>query len=47
MALIEIKGQSMTEKQTKEFKSIRKIRSGDKGFKDISVTCVALVSGHS
>lgn len=33
----------MTEKQTKEFKSISKIRSCDKGFKDLFVTCVALV----
>ena len=38
--------QSMTEKQTKEFKSIRKIRSGDKGFKDLSVTCVALANAQ-
>lgn len=36
----------MTEKQTKEFKSIRKIRSGDKGFKDLSVTCVALANAQ-
>ena len=38
--------QSMTEKQTKEYKSIRKIRSGDKGFKDLSVTCVALANAQ-
>ena len=36
----------MTEKQTKEYKSIRKIRSGDKGFKDLSVTCVALANAQ-
>lgn len=36
----------MTEKQTKEFKSIRKIRSGDKGFKDLSVTCVAFANAQ-
>ena len=36
----------MAEKQTKEFKSIRKIRSGDKGFKDLSVTCVALANAQ-
>lgn len=36
----------MIEKQTKEFKSIRKIRSGDKGFKDLAVTCVALANAQ-
>ncbi|MBQ9639592.1 MAG: ATP-binding protein [Bacteroidales bacterium] len=36
----------MTEKQTKEFKSIRKIRSGDKGFMDLPVTCVALANAQ-
>jgi ATP-dependent DNA helicase RecG len=36
----------MTEKQTKEFKSIRKIRSGDKGFKDLAVTCVAFANAQ-
>lgn len=36
----------MTEKQTREFKSIRKIRSGDKGFKDLAVTCVALANAQ-
>lgn len=36
----------MTEKRTKEFKSIRKIHSGDKGFKDLSVTCVALANAQ-
>ena len=30
------------EKQTTEYKSLLKIRTGDKGFKDLSVTCVAL-----
>lgn len=37
---------NMTEKQTKEFKSIRKIRSGDKGFKDLAVTCVAFANAQ-
>lgn len=27
-----------TEKQTKEFKSIRKIRTGDKSFKELATT---------
>ncbi len=36
----------MTEKQTKEYKSIRKIRSGDKGFKDLAVTCVAFANAQ-
>lgn len=30
-----------SEKQTVEYKSLQKIRTGDKGFKDLSVTCVA------
>ena len=36
----------MTEKQTKEFKSIRKIRTGDKGFKDLAITCVAFANAQ-
>lgn len=31
---------------TKEFKSIQKIRTGDKGFKDLSVTCVAFANAQ-
>jgi len=29
-----------------EYKSIQKIRTGDKGFKDLSVTCVALANAQ-
>lgn len=32
------------ENQTIEYKSIRKIRTGDNGFRDLSVTCVALAN---
>lgn len=35
-----------TEKQTKEFKSIRKIRTGDKGFKELAITCVAFANAQ-
>jgi len=35
-----------TEKQTKEFKSVRKIRTGDKGFKELAVTCVAFANAQ-
>ena len=35
-----------SEKQTTEYKSIQKIRTGDKGFKDLSVTCVALANAQ-
>lgn len=34
----------MMENQTIEYKSIRKIRTGDNGFRDLSVTCVALAN---
>lgn len=34
------------EKQTTEYKSLLKIRIGDKGFKDLSVTCVALANAQ-
>lgn len=34
------------EKQTTEYKSPLKIRTGDKGFKDLSVTCVALANAQ-
>jgi len=36
----------MSESQNIEYKSIQKIRSGDKGFKDLSVTCVALANAQ-
>ena len=36
----------MSEKQTTEFKSIRKIRTGDKGFKELAVTCVAFANAQ-
>ena len=29
-----------------EYKSIQKIRSGDKGFKDLAITCVSLANAH-
>jgi len=29
-----------------EYKSIQKIRSGDKGFKDLAVTCVSLANAQ-
>ncbi len=35
-----------SEKQTTEYKSLLKIRTGDKGFKDLSVTCVALANAQ-
>jgi len=34
------------ETQTTEYKSLQKIRTGDKGFKDLSVTCVALANAQ-
>ena len=37
---------TMSEKQTIEYKSIRKIRTGDNGFRDLSVTCVALANAQ-
>lgn len=36
----------MNENQTIEYKSIRKIRTGDNGFRDLSVTCVALANAQ-
>lgn len=35
-----------SEKQTTEYKSIQKIRTGDKGFKDLAITCVALANAQ-
>ena len=32
------------ENLTKEYKSLLKIRTGDRGFKDLAVTCVALAN---
>lgn len=37
---------TMSENQTIEYKSIRKIRTGDNGFRDLSVTCVALANAQ-
>ena len=37
---------TMNENQTIEYKSIRKIRTGDNGFRDLSVTCVALANAQ-
>ena len=34
------------ESQNIEFKSLQKIRTGDKGFREISVTCVALANAQ-
>lgn len=34
------------EKQTHDYKSIRKILSGDKGFKELAVTCVAFANAQ-
>ena len=36
----------MSEKQNIECKSIQKIRSGDKGFKDIAITCVSFANAQ-
>jgi ATP-dependent DNA helicase RecG len=35
-----------SEKQNIEYKSLQKIRTGDKGFRDLSVTCVALANAQ-
>ena len=35
-----------TEDQNIEYKSIQKIRTGDKGFKDLAVTCVSLANAQ-
>lgn len=32
------------EQQNIEYKSLQKIRTGDKGFRELSVTCVALAN---
>ena len=34
------------ERQTLEYKSVQKIRTGDKGFRDLAVTCVALANAQ-
>lgn len=34
------------ENQNTEYKGIQKIRTGDKGFRDLSVTCVALANAQ-
>ena len=34
------------ERQTVEYKSIQKIRTGDKGYKDLAVTCVAFANAR-
>lgn len=36
----------MDEKQTTELKSIQKIRTGDKGFKELAVTCVSFANAQ-
>ena len=35
-----------SERQTVEYKSVLKIRTGDKGFKDLAVTCVAFANAQ-
>lgn len=35
-----------TEQQKVEYKSLQKIRTGDKGFKELSITCVALANSQ-
>lgn len=35
-----------SETQTIEYKSLQKIRTGDKGFKELSTTCVALANAQ-
>ena len=37
---------SLTEKQKVEFKDLQKIRIGDKGFRDLAVTCVAFANAQ-
>lgn len=34
------------EKNTIEYKSLKKIESGDKGAKDLSITCVCLANAQ-
>lgn len=36
----------VTEQQRTEYKSLQKIRTGDKGFKELAVTCVALANAQ-
>lgn len=36
----------MSENQTIEYKSIRKIRTGENGFRDLAITCVALANAQ-
>ena len=35
-----------TEDKNAEYKSLQKIRTGDKGFKDLAGTCVALANAQ-
>ena len=35
-----------SEKQTTEYKSLQKIRTGDKGFRELAVTSVALANAQ-
>lgn len=35
-----------SETQTIEYKSLQKIRTGDKGFRELSTTCVALANAQ-
>ena len=35
-----------TENQNIEYKGIQKIRTGDKGFRDLSITCVAFANAQ-
>lgn len=37
---------SKTEKQKVEFKDLQKIRTGDKGFRDLAITCVAFANAQ-
>ena len=41
-----MKTKNTDESQNIEFKSLQKIRTGDKGFREISVTCVALANAQ-
>ena len=36
-----------TEQQKIEYKSLQKIRTGEKGFKELSTTCVALANAQA
>ena len=35
-----------TETKTVEYKSLQKVRTGDKGFRELSTTCVALANAQ-